>query len=576
MAESKSYDSGEYIFREGETGGFAYILVKGEVEIVKSTPGGTIILQEVGKGALFGEMAIIDEGIRSAGARARTDVDVTEINRVSFLNHISKKPQMALNLMSRLAVYVRDANQRSMSGMFTAGDAAQVPTSDNAPPPVQDEKKNYEEIIDDTDAIYDARPSGPAMLTGFLILLFIVSTVLFASFTFVDTTVTTRGKFTTKVPNIGVQATSNSVVQALLVERGQTVSEGEVVARLDGTYVHANLKVVSEKLSAVKLRILRMNSEQSLLNSGDDLSFDVPLDDINRDILSKRIDEYRSRMASFRARVQKIDQEVVSVDRLAQISRQQLKIKKQVEEARKSLFDKEIGSFLNYLQSKDARLASEKELAGTLDTLEKLKTDRVAAVAERQAFVAQWFAELAEQLAKEGEQKIQLTEEQVKLARQAEDLAVRSPVDAIILDLPTVSAGSIVREGEIILTLVRTNVSLALEIDVDPKDVSDLRLDAPVSVKLDALPFQQFGDLDGTLVFISEDTFPESLSGEKGSYYRGRVDVSLKGIDSLPAEFSLTPGMLATADLKVGKRRLGTYFTYPIIKNFSRAFREPD
>jgi len=34
--------------------------------------------------------------------------------------------------------------------------------------------------------------------------------------------------------------------------------------------------------------------------------------------------------------------------------------------------------------------------------------------------------------------------------------------------------------------------------------------------------------------------------------------------------------MLASADLKVGKRRLITYFTNPILKSLSSAMREPD
>ena len=79
----RSFPRGEYIFREGETGGYAYILAEGIVEIVKTSPTGTIVLKEVEAGSLFGEMAIIDESPRSAGAWAKTDVVVTEIDRAS-------------------------------------------------------------------------------------------------------------------------------------------------------------------------------------------------------------------------------------------------------------------------------------------------------------------------------------------------------------------------------------------------------------------------------------------------------------------------------------------------------------
>jgi len=40
-------------------------------------------------------------------------------------------------------------------------------------------------------------------------------------------------------------------------------------------------------------------------------------------------------------------------------------------------------------------------------------------------------------------------------------------------------------------------------------------------VKLDALPFQDFRDIDGKLPYLSEDTYDESLDGEKRSFYRG-------------------------------------------------------
>ena len=67
-----------------------------------------------------------------------------------------------------------------------------------------------------------------------------------------------------------------------------------------------------------------------------------------------------------------------------------------------------------------------------------------------------------------------------------------------------------------------------------------------------------------------------SFQGESGAFYRGRVDVEDSEILGLPENFDLTPGMLASADLKVGKRRLITYFTNPILKSLSSAMREPD
>ena len=190
--------------------------------------------------------------------------------------------------------------------------------------------------------------------------------------------------------------------------------------------------------------------------------------------------------------------------------------------------------------------------------------------------MAEQLASIAEELSSYSDQLLQLEEELTKNELEKSNLNVKSPVDGTVLNLPTITVGSIINKGEPIVTLVRFGLPLVLEIDIDPKDVSDVNLGDPVSIKLDSLPFQQYGDIFGTLVFVSNDTVQESLQGEQGSFYRGRVFVEKEEIEILPKEFKLTPGMLATADLKVGKRRLITYFTNPILKSLSSAMREPD
>ena len=87
---------------------------------------------------------------------------------------------------------------------------------------------------------------------------------------------------------------------------------------------------------------------------------------------------------------------------------------------------------------------------------------------------------------------------------------------------------------------------------------------------------EQYGDLKGKLSYLSQDTYEESLDGEKGAFYRGRVNISVSELTSLPKDFKLTSGMTASADMKVGKRRLITYLLFPIIKGLSQSFTEPD
>ena len=68
--------SGDILFREGEVGDFAYQIISGEIEICKFNGDEYITLATLSKGALFGEMALIDRQPRSAMARATKETTV--------------------------------------------------------------------------------------------------------------------------------------------------------------------------------------------------------------------------------------------------------------------------------------------------------------------------------------------------------------------------------------------------------------------------------------------------------------------------------------------------------------------
>ena len=103
---------GDYIFREGEFGQHAYIINSGTVELVKFTGDQQSVLAELEKGALFGEMAIIDSSARSASARAKTECVLKVVSEEQLKKHLSSSPTASLDMMRRLASYVRNANER--------------------------------------------------------------------------------------------------------------------------------------------------------------------------------------------------------------------------------------------------------------------------------------------------------------------------------------------------------------------------------------------------------------------------------------------------------------------------------
>ena len=123
---------GDYVFREGEFGQTAYIIETGTLELVKYTGEEHTVLTELEKGALFGEMAIIDNSARSASARAKTECVLRVVTEEELKKHLSSSPTASLEMMRRLASYVRTANERLTRDAFAEVDEDN--TSDNSLP----------------------------------------------------------------------------------------------------------------------------------------------------------------------------------------------------------------------------------------------------------------------------------------------------------------------------------------------------------------------------------------------------------------------------------------------------------
>jgi hemolysin D len=378
--------------------------------------------------------------------------------------------------------------------------------------------------------------------------------------------------------------------------------------QLDHSYKAIVKKLNFQNTSSKFSELYRSTLMKKVLEYSENIkSFDSKLNKAQKDYdSSKELLDFAKKQTKIKAQLTSLRKELYSsqVGTLTDISKKQTEIKAQLSTVRKDLYDRKIGTLLEYLSAKDALLSAEKSQFNSKNAITKLELEYLSAkdallnaqkaqfnsktaiaklgseiiiqTADRQAFIANWAAKLTSDITVQNEELIQLKQEKIKLSRLVDNIIVKSPSEGIVLDIPAVSSGGNVREGEPIVTLVQSNQPLFLEVDIDPRKITDVKLGMNVSIKLDSMPFQEFGSLDGELIYFSNDTFNESLSGDKGVFYRGRVKVgSLKGT-KMPSDFVLSQGMLATADILAGKRPLISYFTYPITKAFEESFNEPE
>ena len=109
----KKFGPGELIVEEGHTGNGLYLIVSGNVEAVKGL--GTEqqqIVNKLGEGEVFGELALLGEWPRTATVRAVDSVECLGIDRWVFLAQVERQPQVGIRMLHILAQKLRDSDAR--------------------------------------------------------------------------------------------------------------------------------------------------------------------------------------------------------------------------------------------------------------------------------------------------------------------------------------------------------------------------------------------------------------------------------------------------------------------------------
>ncbi|MCX7945294.1 MAG: cyclic nucleotide-binding domain-containing protein [Deltaproteobacteria bacterium] len=117
ISQVKEYKIGDIIFYEAEPGNSLYVIIEGEVEILRKDAEGKLKPIAVLKaGDFFGEMSLIDKEMRSATARAKTDVKalvLTSENLHSFAKiYRNGFTMVVINIARVMSKRLRETNNK--------------------------------------------------------------------------------------------------------------------------------------------------------------------------------------------------------------------------------------------------------------------------------------------------------------------------------------------------------------------------------------------------------------------------------------------------------------------------------
>lgn len=113
------YRRGEMVFREGEPADRLFLIQSGRVKLSIASPDGQeLLIAVLGRGQIFGELAVIDRGPRAMNARAMENAEVFALDSDVFWTTLENRPTLARRLLELMARRLRRADQTSQDLVF--------------------------------------------------------------------------------------------------------------------------------------------------------------------------------------------------------------------------------------------------------------------------------------------------------------------------------------------------------------------------------------------------------------------------------------------------------------------------
>lgn len=441
------------------------------------------------------------------------------------------------------------------------------------------------EYLPDGAAIEHAPLPWLARSTLYVLAGLLVALVLWAGLAQVDRIVTAGGRLVTTAPLVVAQPLETAVVRGVDVQVGDRVRAGDRLATLDPTFAAADLADLTGKLAGVEAQIGRLRAE---LDGSDFIpSPGNPDAPVQAAILERRRAEYRSRLASLDEKAGQLDSAIAASRRAQAGLAERLAVVGEVEDIRRQLQERQTGSRLTWLEARVERLRMRDELTALQDREQASAHELRGIQADRAAFIDEWRRKTAEELVEQSRQRATLVEQIAKAERRRSLVTLTAPVDAVVLEVAKRSVGSVVREAEPLVTLVPADVPLEVEAEIPSRDIGLVRVGDVVRVKLDAFPFQRHGTLPGEIRTISADAFTHDAQGAQGAanpdgprptagaVFRARIRLTATRLEAVPDGTNLSPGMVASTEIRVGTRSVLSYFLYPVIRVLDESIREP-
>jgi HlyD family secretion protein len=377
-----------------------------------------------------------------------------------------------------------------------------------------------------------------------------------------------------------VQHPTGGVVGELLVQEGERVHAGNILARLDDTQTRASLAIIVKALDENATRAAREEAER---DDSDHIEYPKQL-------------------------VGRIDNPDVA--NAINGERKQFEIRRALREGKRAQFKERIGQLREEVRGNEAQIDSKikqidwlaKELIGVhnlwsknlipyarLTALERekerLEGERgqlIAAIAQAKGKMIEtelqilqidqdMRSEVGKDLAEIRAKTAELVEKKVAAEDQLKRVDIRAPIDGTVFQKAVHTIGGVIVAGEVLMLIVPDADALDVEVKVQPQDIDQVQVGQNAILRFTAFNQRTTPELNGEVSRISADVTEDQKTG--AHYYVVRIAIPASELGRLK-QLKIVPGMPVESFIQTSPRTVMSFLIRPLNDQISRAFRE--
>lgn len=383
--------------------------------------------------------------------------------------------------------------------------------------------------------------------------------ITWSCFARIDETVQATGKLEPKGVTKEVKAPLGGVIAEILVRDGDVVEKNQTLLILDTEAAKAKLKA---------LKTVRERVYADLTLSQAQLGERPQLSNLNSNQVGKLVAlraEYASRIDASRQSVRQAERAVDSVTAQLRASESSLVIRKKILKDIDPLVSQGAMARSQYLKEYQEYLMLDGDVKSKRAELKRVQSALVEARQKLLNTIALTRVDFSSKV-EEGQKQLAELENQIsETSLTLKYQRIKAPASGVVFDLKPTSPGYVISGNipEPVMKIV-PNDQLVARIFITNKDIGFIKTGQQVQVRIDAFPYNEFGDVKGNISKVGSDVLPPD---QTYNFFRFPVTVSMQRnyLSYRGKSLRLVSGMSVTANIILRQRPVIAIFTQQIL-----------